>query len=134
MIIVYKIKAMSGFKIVCYSYITSRSHEPEGTKRPRASDCNIPTGRDVTGLSPVGYYGLRHTVRLLWSLVGNCFASYCNKVCVAVNAASATASWLLDSVWLFQQVAEYTISSSCWVRSGFFFSASGCEYSLSGSY
>ena len=41
----------------------------------------IPTGRDVTGLSPVGYYGLRHTAALLlWSLVGNCFVSYCNTV------------------------------------------------------
>ena len=35
---------------------------------------NLATRRDVTGLSPVGYYGLRHTAaRLLWSLIGNRF-------------------------------------------------------------
>ena len=34
----------------------------------------IPTRRDVTGLYPAGYYGLRHTAaRLLWSLIGNRF-------------------------------------------------------------
>ena len=64
---------------------------------------------------------LHHTAApLLWSLVGNSFVSYCSTVamdgvcmvgkllCVVVSAASATIQ-LLGLVWLFQQVAEYTV-------------------------
>ena len=46
------------------------SHKPEGVKCPRGSDCKSVTsrlGHDVTGLSPVSYYG---------------FASYCSTVAV----------------------------------------------------
>ena len=40
-----------------------------------------------TGLFPVGYYGLRHTAaRLLWSLVGNCFASYSSSMVAMVES------------------------------------------------
>ena len=60
----------------------------------------IPPRRDVTGLYPVGYYGLCYTAaRLLWSLNGNCF-------CVIVahwyslDRLSFAASGRAQFVWL----------------------------------
>ena len=68
---------------VCYSYITPRRDvsDLQSQARGRVTVIRyIPTRRDVTGLYPVGYYGLHHTVAwLLWSLIGNRF-------CVIVHA------------------------------------------------
>ena len=64
-------------KHVYYSYITPRRDVSDLQSRARGQVTvmrYIPTRRDVTGLYPVNYYGLRHTAaRLLWSFIGNRF-------------------------------------------------------------
>ena len=75
-----KIWLLSPLNIFCFIvisrlggiYLTSpRAQSPRG----RVTVIRyIPTRRDVTGLYPVGYYGLHHTAaQLLWSLNGNRF-------------------------------------------------------------